>query len=378
MNRAPQYPDLVEPREPHWRRWWLVLPLLWGLQSAVLLSLWPEEQPRGELWMWSAVMPFCWVLALALRVLGWQICLFNRDVYRRTVEAAVQRWWGRRRLGLPVEHVLLLGPVGDEQIHYNGLMAGVPAPKPSKPDGATQRMLRCPVSLGSSSERAPALARRLARMTLELPELKQRWPSLRGIAWIGDEASQSAYLKAVAKGDVVLPEARMPLDDLADLDTLIDAFHHDCRDEADWLLCAGVVSVQSAGEPDLPGEAGFLWLVSHQGRQLLHRGEYLLSELDESPAELCVQIQRYAGLDAAPPDCLALDKTSQGTFLKGGWQSGEHQLSGYWGVLAQLAPFIGMSLALLQAKEAGQPCGWLSQDGNDRLAIGMAVPHGNE
>ena len=40
--------------------------------------------------MWSAVMPFCWVLALALRVLGWQIWLFNRDVYRRTVEAAVQ------------------------------------------------------------------------------------------------------------------------------------------------------------------------------------------------------------------------------------------------------------------------------------------------
>ena len=118
--------------------------------------------------------------------------------------------------------------------------------------------------------------------------------------------------------------------------------------------------------------------MSRQGRQLLHRGEYLLSELDESPAELCGQIQRYAGLDAAPPDCLALDKTSQGTFLKGGWRSGEHQLSGHWGVLAQLAPFIGMSLALLQAREAGQPCGWLSQDGNNRLAIGMAVPHGND
>ncbi|MFS2200607.1 hypothetical protein ACCD00_19015 [Pseudomonas sp. Pseusp3] len=378
MNRAPQYPDVIEPREPRWRRWWLALLWLWGLQSAVLLSLWPEDQPRLELWLWSAVLPLCWMLALALRVLGWQIGLFNRDVYRRTVDAAVQRWWGWRCLGLPVEQVLLLGPVGDEQTHYHGLMAGAPAPKPSKPDGAAQPMLCCPVALGSSSERAPALARRLARMTLELPELKERWPSLRGIAWIGDEASQSAYLKAVAKGGVVLPEARMPLDDLSDLDTLIDAFHHDCCDEADWVLCAGVMSVPSADEPDLPGEAGFLWLVSHQGRQLLHRGEYLLREPDESPAELCVQLQRYAGLDAAPPACLALDKTSQGAFVAGGWQSAEHQLSGHWGVLAQLAPFIGMSLALLQAMEAGQPCGWLSQDGNNRLAIGMAVPHGND
>ncbi|HEF4762994.1 TPA: hypothetical protein SAN82_005471 [Pseudomonas putida] len=328
--------------------------------------------------MWSAVMPLCWALAMALRVLGWQILLFNRAVYQRTVDAAVQRWWGHRRLGLPVEQVLLLGPVGDEQTKYHGLMASVPAPAPKKPDGATQPMLRYPVSLGSARERASVLARRLAQMTLELPDLTERWPQLRGIAWVGDEASQNAYLQALANGGVVLPEARMPLGDLAELDTLIDAFHHDCRDEVDWVLCAGVVSVSSADEPELPGEAGFLWLVSHQGRQLLHRGEYLLSESDESPAELCDQIQRYAGLDAAPSDCLALDKISQGAFVKGGWRSAEHQLSGHWGVLAQLAPFIGMSLALLQAREAGQPCGWLSQDGNKRLAIGMAVPHGSD
>ncbi|WP_032831623.1 hypothetical protein [Pseudomonas sp. GM78] len=330
------------------------------------------------MWIWSAVMPCCWALAIALRMLGWQICLFNRDVYRRTVEVAVQLWWGRRRLGLPVEQVLLLGPVGDEQTHYHGLMANVPAPKPSKPEGAAQPMLRCAVSLGTTPERAPALARRLARLTLALTQLNDRWPQLRGIAWVGDERDQAAFVEVLAKTGVMLPETRLPLQDLSDLDRMIDAFHQDCCEEADWLLCAGVVSVPETEAPGLPGEAGFLWLVSRQGRQLLHRGEYLLSELDESPAELCVQIQRYAGLDVAPPDCLALDKTSQGTFLKGGWQSGEHQLSGHWGVLAQLAPFIGMSLALLQAREAGQPCGWLSQDGNNRLAIGMAVPHGND
>jgi hypothetical protein len=182
----------------------------------------------------------------------------------------------------------------------------------------------------------------------------------------------------LVKGGAVLPEARMPLGDLTELDALIDAFHQDCGDEVDWVLCAGVLSVPGADAPDLPGEAGFVWLVSHRGRQLLQRGEYLSGEPDESPAELCAQIQRYAGLEAAPPDCLALDKTSQGAFLAGGWQSADHQLSGHWGVLGQLAPFIGMSLALLQAGGAGQPCGWLSQDGNDRLAIGMAVPHGND
>lgn len=323
-------------------------------------------------------MPFCWALALALRALAWQIGLFYGAVYQRTVDAAVQRWWGRRRLGLPVEQILLLGPVGDEQTHYHDLMANAPAPKPAKAEGATQPMLRCPVSLSTTRERAPALARRLAQLTLALPDLKERWPLLRGVAWVGDQSSEAAFVEVVAKAGVTLPEARLPLQDLSDLDRMIDGFNQHCRDEADWLLCAGVVSVPSAEEPELPGEAGFVWLVSCRGRQLLHRGEYLLSEASESPAELCVQMQRYAGLDAAPPTCLALDKTSQGAFVKGGWSATEHQLSEHWGVLAQLAPFIGMSLALLQAGQAGQPCGWLSQDGNNQLAIGMAVPHGGE
>ena len=378
MNRPPHYPHLIEPGVPRWRRWWLALWLLWGSQSAALLTLWPEDQPRVELWLWSAVLPFCWALVLALRVLAWQIGLFNRDVHRRTLEAAVQRWWARRSVGLPVQQVLLLGPAGDVQAHYQGLMVNAPAAQSSIPPDATQPMLRCPLSLSATTERAPALARHLARLTLSVPGLTDRWPQLRGIAWVGDESSQAAFAEVLAKGGVVLPEARLPLQELPDLDRLIDAFHQDCRDEADWLLCAGVVSAQSAEEAALPGEAGFLWLVSHHGRQLLHRGEYLLSEAKESPAELCAQLQRYAGLDAAPPTCLALDKPSQDAFVEGGWSAAEHQLSGHWGALAQMAPFIGMSLALLQAGEAGQPCGWLSQDGDQRLAIGMAVPHGND
>lgn len=377
MSRPPQFPEAIEPGEPHWRRWWLALPLLWGLQLAALLTLWPEEQSRMELWLWSAVLPLCWALALALRLLPWQIGRFNREVYRRTRDADVQRWWRRRGLGLPVQQVLLLGPAGDVQAHYQDLMASTPTPTPSKPSITTRPMLRCPLSLSVTAERAPALARHLARLTLVLPELAERWPQLRAITWVGDESSQAAFVQALTREGLVLPETRLPLRDLTDLDSLIDAFHHDCRDETDWLLCAGVVSVECADEDEVPGEAGFLWLVSRQGQQVLHRGEYLLTEVDESPAELCAQLQRYAGLEAPPPACLALDQASQKAFVEGGWSAAEHQLIGQWGVLADLAPFIGMSLALLQAGEARQPCGWLSQDGDKRLAIGVAVPHGN-
>lgn len=377
MNRPPEYPEVVAPSAPRWRRWWLALLWLWGVQAVVLLTLWPEEHPRLELWLWSAVLPLCWALALALRVLAWQIDLFGNGVYHRTVDASVQRWWRRRSLGLPVQRVWLIGPAGDVQENYQGLMSGTSLPKPSKLREASQVRLCCPLSLNKNALRGPALARYLARMTLELPELKERWPTLRGVAWMGDEGSQTAFTTVLGKGGVVLPEVRLSLGDLTDLDALIDAFYHDCRDKDDWVLCAGVMSVESAEGTVLPGEAGFLWLVSWQGRQVLHRGEYL-NETHQTAIGLCTQMQRYAGIDSAPPACLAMDKESQEAFVEGGWSAGEHQLARHWGLLAHIAPFIGMSLALLQAGKAGQPCGWLSQDGNKRLAIGVAVPHGNE
>ncbi len=374
MNRAPEYPDVIEPGVPRWRRWWLGLGVLFGGQSALLLMLWPKEQPRLELLLWSAVLPLSWALALAVRVLAWQVFVFNRHVHLSTQEAATQAWWQRRCLGLPVQDVVLLGPAGDEQANYLNLMKGAALPKLSEVSGAKQKMLRCELSLGVFSERAPALARYLARWVLAMPELAECWPQLRAVVWVGTQSNQAAFTRVLAKGGVVLPKAHLPLNNLADLDALIDIFHRDCRGENDWLLCAGVVSVEDAEEGEEPGEAGLLWRVSHQGRQLLHRGEYLAGE---SPAELCVQVQRYAGLQAPPLDCLALDNASQEAFVEGGWSAAEHQLAEQWGVLADLAPFIGMSLALLHAGEAGQPCGWLSQDGSKRLAIGVAVPHGN-
>lgn len=377
MTRPPLYPQVIAPRAPQWRRWWLALLMLCSVQAAVLLGLWPKGQPQLELWLWSAVLPLSWAMVLALRVLVWQIAQFQTDVYRGIRDEDLQRWWRRRGLGLPVQQVLLLGPAGDEQAQYCGLMAATPVPKPSLIPGATQPALRCRLSLSNVTERGPALARHLARLTLALPELSARWPTLRGVAWAGDAGSETAFTQQLVKAGVRLPDTRVPLGDLADLDALIEGFYPLCQEAADWFLCAGVVSLERAGDGDLPGEAGFLWVVDRQARQLLHRGEYLLSETNESPAELCAQVQCYAGLDGPPPSCLALDKISQVVFAQGGWCVAEHQLSTQWGLLGNLAPFIGMSLALLQAKVAAQPCGWLSQDAEERLAIGVVVPHGN-
>jgi hypothetical protein len=376
MNRPPLYPPFAEPREPRWRRWWLALPLLWGVQSAVLVPFWPEDQPRLALWLWSAVLPLGWGLALALRVLPWQIGLFRRDVFRRTQDDDTGRWWRWRSLGLPVQEVLLLGPAGDDQKHFQGLMNDTPLPTPAASSKDATPSLNCPLVLGQSAERAPALAQHLARLVLEFASVSERWPRLRAIAWAGGESDLAAFEKMLGIQDYKLPNVRLPLHNLADLDELIDIFNQECRHAEDWLLCAGVVSTQSSEEGTPPGEGGFLWIVSRQGRQLLHRGEYLSGEPNEAPAELCAQMQRYAGLQA-PPTCLAMGQASQEAFLAGGWSALEHQLAGHWGALAHLAPFIGMSLALLQAKEAGQPCGWLSQDAEKRLAIGVAQPHGN-
>ncbi|WP_434651166.1 hypothetical protein [Pseudomonas sp. D1-2] len=327
------------------------------------------------MWLWSAVLPLSWALALSLRMLPWQIGLFRRDVFRRTQDDDTQRWWRWRSLGLPVEEVLVLGPAGDDQIHYRGLMNDTPLPTPMARSKAAVPSLNCPVILSQSAERAPALAQHLARLVFEQTGILERWPRLRAIVWAGDEIELAAFEKVLGSHGTELPKVCLPLQDLADLDELIDIFNQECRHAEDWLLCAGVVSVQGAEAATPPGEGGFLWVVSRQGRQLLHRGEYLSGETDDPPAELSAQMQRYAGLQA-PPTCLAMDQASQQAFMAGGWSAIEHQLEAHWGELAHLAPFIGMSLALLHAKEAGQPCGWLSQDADKRLAIGVAKPHG--
>lgn len=377
MRQAPVYPSFPAPAAFHWRRWWLVLGGLWGLQCAMLL-LWPPGQTRLQLWLWSAVLPLGWALALGLRLLVRELGLFNQAVYHRRVNRVVLHWWKRRSLGLPVRQVLLLGPVGDEQCHFEQLMAHSPLPQPTVPEGAMAPCLLCPVTLASGDERAPALARHLACLLVRAPEMKGSWSHLRGIAWAGDSESLVAFVEALTAAGVVPPKANLPLQDLDALDDVIDGFHQGCSEVDDWLLCAGVVPTRPATAPAFTGEAGFAWQVGWQPRAVLHRGEYLSEAAGDSPVQWCQQVQRYAGLEEFPANCLALDATSHAAGVAGGWPSSACQLGEHWGDAGHLAPFIGMSLALLQAQAAGQPCGWLSQATDHRLAMGVATAYGDQ
>lgn len=375
--RPPEYPDYVDPESPRWRRWWLALLVLWGAQAGLLLTLWPEGRPRLELWLWSALLPMAWLLVLSLRMLVWQVGLINRDAYRDTLDQARQRWWRRRSAALSVDQVVLLGPVGHTQEDFQRLMAGVSMPHPMVGLEGQPSCLRYPVSLVGGTDRAPMLATNLAGLALALPDRSERWPRLCGLAWVGDANGEAVFVQALTAAGVTLPETRWRLHSLDELDALIDAFPKACSDEADGLLCAGVVSRDQAGEGEVPGEAGFLWVVARNGPLRLHRGEYLIPEKNESAAELCAQVQRYAGLSEAPVDCLALDAASLEAFVEGGWPAAQHQLAEYWGALGELAPFVGMSLAALQATESSKPCGWLGKDEAGRLAMGVVVSHGN-
>lgn len=377
MIRPPVYPQLPEPGTPQWRRWWLCLVLLWGACSASLLVWWPQEQSRQELWIWQMSLPLVGGVALALRHLGWRIGRHQWATWVAVHQVAELRWWQRRALGLPIEQALLIGPAGDSQTVYRDLMAYAPVPRSVLLPGIERPVLPCPlaVALVTPAQRATALATQLAQLTLALDGLAERWPHLRGIAWAGDPAGEPSFVQALTAAGATLPTARVPLGNLADLDALIDGFYAHCRHEADWVLCAGVMPVHSGDESGMPGgEAGFVWLVGWHGKQLLHRGDCLPDACDDLAAELCANMQRSAGLDAAPPTCLAMDVASQQAFVASGWPVQPHLLGAHWGALGALAPFIGMSLALLQA-QTGQPCGWLAEDGEQRLTIGMAVPY---
>ncbi|BAN45902.1 hypothetical protein [Metapseudomonas resinovorans] len=379
MNPPPRYPDYVMPATPRWRRWGMALLLLLGLQAALLLALWPEGRPRLELWLWGSLLPLAWALALALRFLAWQVGLGNRAAYRWTLDAALQRWWRRRGMALPLQKVMLFGPPGESQPQYLQQMTGKAMNPPPLERGEGQPpVLRCPVSANPGGLREPLLARHLGRLLLASEGWMDAWPQLRGVAWYGSQDGYRAFAKALADGGMSLPEEPLPLADLASLDRLIDDFAGRCPQEGDWLLCAGASSTEQAPAQQMAGEAAFAWRVGHQGASRLQRGEYLVLDKGESPAELCAQMQRYGGLAKAPAACLAMDTQSMEAFVAEGWSANEHLLAPYWGALGDLAPFIGMSMALLHSAGTGEPCGWLSGDGEDRLTMGMAVPYGDD
>jgi hypothetical protein len=380
MIHPPQYPDYVVPGKPVWRRWWLALLLLWGAQAALVLGLWPEGRPRQELWLWGSVLPLLWALALAVRFLVWQVGLGNRAAYRRTLEAALQRWWQRRSRALPVQRVMLFGPAGELQPPYALQVSGkAVAPQPMEQGKGKPVVLRCPVSsnFAADANREGLVARHLAHLLLVAEGWTASWPLLRGVAWSGSREAYHVFAKVFADAGFALPEEPMPLTGLAALEKLVDEFARHCPQDEDWLLCAGVISTGQVPEPLVAGEASFAWQVTRKGSCRLHRGELLLAEQGETPAALCSQMQRYARLEAPPEVCLAMEAACVETFASGGWPFSERELSAYWGALGAMAPFIGMSLALVHAQSAGTPCGWLSGDGEGGLVMGVAVPYVN-
>jgi hypothetical protein len=373
MNRPPCYPPASPPTPPRWRRWGAALIALYGVQGAAWVAVAPALDAPALRWWGSAVLFLGWALALAVRVLPWRLELFYQGVYQQAQAARLHGWWRQRSLALPVRQVLLLGPSGSTQEHYRHLQAQVPAPRPVN---LAQPALLCPLGMAHDGARGPALAQHLAQMTLALPRLAEQWPRLKGLVWVGDTNLQATFVEALCIEGLVAPRVSASMRTLDDLDRVIDAFHSDCQADEDWLLCAGVASLDAGAGTGPPGEAGFVWIAGRLGEQCLHRGDYLNTEAQEDSATLCAQVQRYAGLTAAP-QCLALDLASQGAFVAGGWQAAEHQLGKHWRALGELAPFIGMSLALLQAGHSRQACGWLGQDAEQRLAIGVAMPHGD-
>ena len=376
MSQPAEYPDYVTPRAPCWRRWSWALVVLWGAQLGAAFSLWPSERLRQDIWQLAAIVPLFWALALALRHLVWRVGLFNRDAYRHSLGWAQQAWWAQRRRGLPVDQVLLLGPVGDDPAQYRELMADAATPLPTSTGEATA--LRYPWVNHEGEERAVLLARQLARQLLALPDVREHASRWGALAWAGDAASLAAFTSACAEAGVMLPGTRLALNNLDDLSWLIDAFHCPENTSIEEWLCAGVVSVGEGDSQTMPGEAGFVWLANSKACQQVHRGEPLVPEPQAAADSLCARVQLYAGLDGPPPHCATLGAKSLSAVALAGWPASEHELSHLWGSLGALSAFICISLALLQTQTTAAPCGWLCQLPDGQANIGVTSVYGND
>ncbi|MFF7710474.1 hypothetical protein [Pseudomonas sp. NPDC007930] len=364
MKQPPRYPDYITPRAPAWRRWGWGLLLLWGGQTLLALLLWPEGAPRAALWGYSAVLPLCWLAALGLRLWVWQVGLLNRAAFRRTVGAARAQWWAWRGASVPVQEVTLLGPAGAEQGAYRQLMALARRPSAEGPG----QVLRCSPALDPHASRAAAVAADLAREVLARPGVALHGPRLRGVAWAGEAAGLAAFSAAFAEAGVVLPALVLDVGGAEGLDLLIDRYHQQSGD--DVLLCAGVTTPQPGAST---GEAAFAWWLAPGATAHLHRSDELAGAAPA--AECCAVAEQAAGLKRPPPHCLALGEAALGSFAAAGWQAGAHELSRYWGTLGGFAPFVAASLAVLQAADGQQACGWLCEYPEQSIAMGVAVFH---
>lgn len=375
MKFPPEYPDYITPGPIRWRRWGILLAAIWLIGSFLALLLRSTEQAPSGLAFWFFIIGFpslFWALALAIRYLLLQIGLKNRSSYQQVVEQEQNDWWQERSLGIAIEKVYLIGPLGDEQSLYSGIMTGG-TPAPNNP---TLLSLRYPLLLNMPTVREQGLAHHLAQQLINSPEIKSRWQSLAYISWFGDEASFQIFIETIKSAVNSISFIRLDLKCIDDVDHVIDVFQQSI-DANKWMLCAGTYSLSQSADAIPAGEAGFAWIASQAGNALLHRAEEIDVASDVESGMAARHLERYAHLDDMPECCLAMDQKSMAEFQPGGWSAIEHILAPYWGALGEISPYIAISMSLLHTLDTQQPCGWMSQCTENKMVIGVTVPHGN-
>ncbi|WP_336369417.1 hypothetical protein [Rahnella perminowiae] len=375
MNHPPRYPDYADIHRARWRRWWVALPVILFLSAMATMLLWPEGKPTRtpSFWFWSLVLPLLlWLIAVAGRWLVWLVALYNRNTYQVTIAESLDAWWQYRSRTLPVEHVLLVTPLGDEDADHEPLLSSSLPPTPlQSTDASGSALLRCSQVLGMQS-RSVLLARYLARRLLTQFRQNDEARPVQVFCWLGDDDSLAAFTQALESEGIRLPEDVIRLFDARQLDSVIDATPHD---EQALMLCAGC----GEGEADngsVAGEGAFAWLCGHQALALMYRAEILNPDAGETPQQLVGQFSRYAHLNAAPERVIAADKTAMDTLLPSGWSAVDHVLTPWLGHAGAVTPFIVLSLAALSARN-GQACGWTASLMDNQLMTGVCVPRGN-
>lgn len=131
----------------------VALPVILFLSAMVTMLLWPEGKPTRtpSFWFWSLVLPLLlWLIAVAGRWLVWLVALYNRNTYQVTIAGSLDAWWQYRSRTLPVEHILLVTPLGDEDADHEPLLSSSLPPTPlQSTDAAGNALLRCSQVLGA-------------------------------------------------------------------------------------------------------------------------------------------------------------------------------------------------------------------------------------
>lgn len=375
MNHPPRYPDYTEIHRARWRRWWVALPVILFLSAMATMLLWPEGKPTRtpSFWFWSLVLPLLlWLIAVAGRWLVWLVALYNRNTYRETIVESLDTWWQYRSRTLPIEHVLLVTPLGDEEADHETLLSSSFPPTPLQcTDASGNALLRCSQVLGMQS-RPVLLARYLARRLLTHLRKNDEARPVQVFCWLGDDDSLAAFMQALESEGIRLPDDVIRPGDARKLDNVTDAMP---QDEQALMLCAGC-GEGVADADSIAGEGAFAWLCGHQAQAKMHRAEILIPDTGETPQQLVEQLSRYARLNAAPERVLAADKTAMDTLLPSGWSAVDRVLMPWLGNAGTATPFIVLSLAVLAARN-GQSCGWTTPLMGSQLITGVCVPRGN-